>query len=65
MQYKEGYAKGREDEAETTLRNLYIILDEMKEPPQQTNHILTYIRHLEKLTGKDRAFFDSEGNAYE
>lgn len=64
MQYKEGYAKGRIDEAETTLRNLYIILDEMKEPPHQTNHILTCIHDLEKLTGKDRDFFDSKENAF-
>lgn len=65
MEFKAGYAKGRMDEAEATLRNLYIILDEMKEPLHQANHILTCIRDLEKLTGKDRDFFDSEENAFE
>lgn len=62
---KKAYEKGRMDEAEITLENLYRILDEMTEQPHERNHIMACIRDLERDTGKDRAYFKAQQNAFE
>ncbi|MBE7896129.1 hypothetical protein G7L40_20500 [Paenibacillus polymyxa] len=63
--YVLGYNKGRMVEAEETLRNLYIILDQMTEIPHYSNHIMVNIRDLEKATGKNRKYFSDEENAFD
>ncbi|WP_336761363.1 hypothetical protein [Paenibacillus sp. USHLN196] len=63
--YNSGYKKGRMDEAEEALRNLYTILDQMNETPHYSNRILVCIRDLEKATGKNRKYFKDEENTFD
>jgi hypothetical protein len=57
---KKAYEQGRLDEAEIALGNLYIILDQMSEQPNETDHIKSCIRDLEKATNKTRKDFEDE-----
>lgn len=59
-EFQAGYEKGRLDEAEITLENLYRVLDEMTEEPHQTSFIFACIRDLEKATGKSRKDFNCD-----
>lgn len=63
-EFQRGYDKGRRDEAEVALRNLYIILDQMNEKPHESNHIIASIRDLEKVTGKKKKDFEDEEDAF-
>ncbi|OMD67620.1 hypothetical protein [Paenibacillus odorifer] len=62
--YQKGYKQGEMKEAISALRNLYKIYDQITPIPHKNDYINTCITDLEKFTGKNRKYFDTEEDVF-